>query len=588
MNHCAVTEKDPTTTYSRTDSVSIAILGSGGDGVMTAGNLLLEAAGGAGWYGVMTRSTGPQIRGGEGAAMMRLSPRPVHAHKHRFDVVVAIGWNSADRFLSEIGLDENSLLIGDAGKEIPEAFVATGAQRLALPITATAKRIKGGRPNMVALGLLGRYIGLPAAALSKVLRKSLARKGDAAIAASEEGVAAGALQAAELPLGPTLEIDREREMRRWNITGNEAAGLGAIRGGVRFVAGYPITPATEILEWLAPALQKCGGVLVQAEDELASVNQLVGASFGGVPSLTATSGPGLALMVESLGLAVASETPLVIVNVMRGGPSTGIPTKSEQSDLNIALYGLHGDAPHLVLAPRSVGDCVFTTQWATYLAERLQSVAIVLSDQALGQTRAIIDRPAHIELPTDARLRAESNTDYKRYADAADGVSPMAIPGTPECQYTADGLTHTPTGTPSSRAEDHRTQLDKRRRKLDNFDFGDHWAQRDGDGPVAVLTWGSCFAPVCEAVSQLTEEEPGVRIIAPRLLLPVQPARMSAALSGVRRILVVEQTHGAQFYRFLRAFYDLPGELRSFAKPGPLQIRPRDILHALRSWENET
>jgi 2-oxoglutarate ferredoxin oxidoreductase subunit alpha len=166
----------------------------------------------------------------------------------------------------------------------------------------------------------------------------------------------------------------------------------------------------------------------------------IGSAYGGVPSLTATSGPGLALMVESLGLAVASETPVVVVDVMRVGPSTGIPTKSEQSDVNIALYGLHGDAPHLVLAPNSVGDCLRTTQWAVRLAEALQAPAIVLSDQFLGQARAVIERPSdEADAVPPPRLVATANEPgYCRYALTPDGVSPMAIPGTAGVTYTAD------------------------------------------------------------------------------------------------------------------------------------------------------
>ena len=200
---------------------------------------------------------------------------------------------------------------------------------------------------------------------------------------------------------------RRRPSRaRWLITGNEAAGYGALRGGVRFVAAYPITPATELLEWMAPALAKVGGTLVQAEDELASINMIIGASYGGVPSLTATSGPGLSLMIEALGLGVAAEMPIVVVDVMRSGPSTGIPTKSEQSDLNIALYGLHGDAPHLVVAPNSIADCLAATQWAVQLAEALQVPAIVLSDQYFGQTRAVVDRPADAPAPSERLTRS--------------------------------------------------------------------------------------------------------------------------------------------------------------------------------------
>ncbi len=222
--------------------------------------------------------------------------------------------------------------------------------------------------------------------------------------------------------GRTAEVGAN-QAARWQISGNEAAGFGALRGGVRFVAAYPITPATEMLEWMAPALGRIGGALIQAEDELASINMIIGASYGGVPSLTATSGPGLALMTESIGLAVAAEVPIVVVDVMRGGPSTGIPAKSEQSDLSYAVSGLHGDAPRLVLAPASIGDCLATTAWAVELAEALQAPAIVLSDQFMGQSRAIIDRPS-AEMPAPRRLTAQAHTpDYKRYRDTPVRVS---------------------------------------------------------------------------------------------------------------------------------------------------------------------
>ncbi len=569
-------------------SLSIALLGSGGSGVMTAGGLVLEAAGQAGWYGLMTRSSGPQIRGGEAAALLRLAPRPVESHKDRFDILLAIDWKNADRFVGEIILDADSLVIGDADSKIPvpEAISGMGGRYVELPLTTLAKGIEGGRPNMVAVGAMAKLIGLPRDALISVVEKTLARKGQDAVAAGCTGVDVGAGQVENFPEVPGFDLPQAQNLERWSITGNEAAGLGAVRGGIRFVAAYPITPATEILEWLAPSLQKIGGVLVQAEDELASVNQLLGASFGGTPSLTATSGPGLALMTESIGLAVASETPIVVVNVMRGGPSTGIPTKSEQSDLNIALYGLHGDAPHLVLAPTSIADCLFTTQWAVHLAESRQTAAIVLSDQSLGQSRVLVDRPADISFVSGRQIQQEGREDYQRYAVNESGISPMAIPGTPLCQYTADGLEHTPTGTPSSRAEDHLQQMDKRQRKLEQFDYGDHWAEIEGEGETAVLTWGSSCSPVREAVELLRAEGVKIKLIAPRLLLPVQPERLADELQGVKRVLVIEQTHGAQFYRYLRAYYDLVDEVDSMAIPGPLAIRPLEVYDRLKAWES--
>ncbi len=565
-----------------TPSISIALAGSGGSGVMTAGNLLLEAAGKAGWHGLMTRSSGPQIRGGEAAALIRLSRAPVECHANRFDILLGIDWLNADRFAAEIQLDSNSLLIGDEAAQPPEVFSNSGARLLQLPFKQLAGEIRGGRPNMIALGLLGSLIGVPADSLASVVEELLQRKGQDAIDSSLGGIELGASRAQPESYDLKLEAPSEKPRELWNISGNEAAGLGAIRGGIRFVAAYPITPATEVLEWLAPSLEKVGGVLVQAEDELASVNQLIGASFGGTPSLTATSGPGFALMTESIGLAVASETPIVVIDVMRGGPSTGIPTKSEQSDLNIALYGLHGDAPHIVVAPISIGDCIFTTQWAVHLAEKLQTAAIVLSDQALGQTRNIIERPADVAFVSGRSVQTTPMTGYQRYALTDNGVSPMALPGTPSCQYTADGLEHSPTGTPSSRAEDHLQQLDKRRDKLESNDYGDHWAVLEGEGDVAIITWGSSVGPVREAISMLSDNGIGVRLIAPRLLLPVQPKHMSQALAGVSRALVVEQTHGAQFFHYLQAFYPQKFELQSMAQPGPLSIRPDDVVQQIR------
>ncbi|MCK6409501.1 MAG: 2-oxoacid:acceptor oxidoreductase family protein, partial [Thauera sp.] len=435
---------------------------------MTAGNMLLDAAGRAGLYAYMTRSSGAQIRGGEAAAMMRLSTTPVQSHDDHYDVLVAIDWQNVGRFSAEIPMTADSLVLGDPdGGDFPEQIRAKGTRSADIPFKKMAKEIDGGRPNMIALGAVAALVGLPEDAVLGVVRDSLAKKGAAVLTASEASVRAGMAFAASLPPSPRLTATQSQGERLWSITGNEAAGLGAVRGGIRFVAAYPITPGTEVLEWLAPNLAKLGGVLVQAEDELASVNQIIGASYAGIPSLTATSGPGLALMIESLGLAVASETPITVVNVMRGGPSTGIPVKSEQSDLNIALYGLHGDAPHLVVAPNSLADCTFATQWAVHLADSLQTAAIVLSDQSLGQSRATISPPADpgfraVRLMPEGELAER----YRRYANTASGVSPMAVPGMKGYQYTADGLEHNESGTPSSAAADHSNQLDKRLRKL--------------------------------------------------------------------------------------------------------------------------
>jgi 2-oxoglutarate ferredoxin oxidoreductase subunit alpha len=540
---------------------------------MTAGNMLLEAAAGAGYYGLMTRTSGPQIRGGEAAAMVRVAAFPTDAQEDRFHVLAAIDWQNVARFAAEIPLSGESIVVGDpAHGEPPEAFLKSGARYVPVALKKLAADIPGAWPNMVALGVLAGLMGLPREALEAAARKSMKKGLEPGLAALRVGMTQ--VQSDEFPDEFLLRAP-DPAAGRWLISGNEAAGYGALRGGVRFVAAYPITPATELLEWLAPNLGRVGGTLVQAEDELASINMALGASFGGVPSLTATSGPGLALMIESLGLSVAAEVPVVVVDVMRTGPSTGIATKTEQGDLNLALYGMHGDAPHIVVAPNSVSDCIAATQWAVQLSESLQAPAIVLSDQYFGQARAVIDSP---QLPPAgaSRLTAQADGSYKRYALTESGISPMAIPGTAGCTYTADGLEHNERGTPSSQAGDHLAQMDKRARKISQLDPGDAWASIEGEGETAVVTFGSCTGPVREAL-----KDRKARLVSLRLLSPAQPERLKKALEGVKRVLVVEQNHSGQFLRYLRSEYELPAEVKSLRRPGPLPFRPEEIRQAL-------
>jgi 2-oxoglutarate ferredoxin oxidoreductase subunit alpha len=456
-----------------------------------------------------------------------------------------------------------------------------------------AAEVDMGRPNMVAFGVLAHWLGLCRDEAAQLVASTFASKSAAIVQGSQEAFDRGfnhplVVEARAARPTTTLLPDNKRAHvtaeRRWDISGNEACGLGALRGGIRFAAAYPITPASDLLEWLAPRLAKLGGSLLQAEDELASINMVIGSSFGGVPALTATSGPGLALMTEGMGLAVAAEIPAVVVNVMRGGPSTGIPTKSEQVDLNLAVYGLHGDAPHLVVAALDHADCVLTTEWAVRLAEALQTAVVVLTDQLLAQSRVICPA-ANYELPElSPRRPAQTVEGYRRYEDTADAVSPMAIPGQAGLAYVADGLEHDERGKPSTAAADHQQQLDKRLRKIEGFEYGDHWAQTLGNGETAIVTWGSTTAAAREARERLQADGMATRLAALRLLLPAQPEQMSGALDGVSRVLVVEQSHGRQFAKYLRAHYDIDAEVRVLARPGPLPIAPGEIVEAIRSW----
>jgi 2-oxoglutarate ferredoxin oxidoreductase subunit alpha len=506
-----------------------------------------------------------------------------------FDLLLALDWRNAERFAGEITLRPDSLIIADpAAGEIPGVIRELGVEIIEVPMSTLAKEAPGGRPNMVALGLLVHWLGFCSDKAGNLIESVFSAKGEEIVSGSRAAFTKGFTEPLIVEAREARQFPERGEPvhtgSRWQLSGNEGCGLGALRGGIRFAAAYPITPASDLLEWLAPRLEQLGGGLVQAEDELASINMVIGASFGGVPALTATSGPGLALMLEAMGLAVASEIPAVVVDVMRGGPSTGVPTKSEQADLNVALYGFHGDAPHLVLGALDHADCILTTEWSVRLAEAMQTVAVVLTDQNLGQSRVVIPKVEY-ELPAiPGRKTAQPGEGYLRYQLTQSGISPMAIPGTPSDMYVADGLEHSESGKPSSAAADHIAQLDKRQRKIDDFDYGDLWAEASGQGETAIITWGSSAAVVREAVGRLQAGGHEVKVVALRLLLPASPGKLAAELEGVRRVLIVEQSHSRQFYRYLRSFYDIEADTRTLARPGPLPITPGEIVEQIENW----
>jgi 2-oxoglutarate ferredoxin oxidoreductase subunit alpha len=553
--------------------LSIAVTGAGGAGVISVGELLLQAWAAGGGRGLLRKAFGPQIRGGESAALLKLSDHERYTAADRCDLLLALDWDNFERFGAEIRLHGGSTVICEDATGLPASVGTLAVDVVELPLRALAAEAHDdGRVNMLALGVLAAMLGIEQDAVQSLAAGKLARKAaayrDAATACIRRGYAAAPQR--------ELAVPARAAARGWYLSGNQAAGYGALRAGVRFVAAYPITPASDALEYLAGPLERLGGALVQAEDELAALNMALGAAYGGVVSFTATSGPGLALMTESIGLAVASETPITILNVMRGGPSTGIPTKSEQSDLNIALYGLHGDAPHVVLAPLSIADCVFTTGWGVQLAERLQTAVIVLSDQFLGHSTALVSPPREPpDLPRgpDATL----GETFQRYALTETGISARSVPGQAGGRYTADGLEHNALGTPSAGVNEHLEQLDKRQRKLLQVDAGSDWGEVGGDGDTALLCFGSSMAAVCAAADLLAERGHACRSIALRLLAPLPVASLAEALDGCQRLFVIEQNHSAQLLHYLRGEMALGGAVHSIAQPGPIPLAAADI-----------
>jgi 2-oxoglutarate ferredoxin oxidoreductase subunit alpha len=557
-----------------TQQLSIAITGAGGAGVISCGELLLQAWARLGGRGLLRKAYGPQIRGGESAALIKLTEQERYTPATHYDVVVALDWDNFSRFEDEIRLSPDSWVVCERDQELPASVMALEPRVLRVPMAELAATSHPeGRVNMLALGLLGGLLDIPMQSLQELADQKLAGKPmeyrEAASACIERGIAE--------PLECSLTPPALGTKGTWYLSGNQAAGLGALEAGIRFVAAYPITPASDVLEWMAGGLEKVGGQLVQAEDELAAINMTIGAAFGGIPAFTATSGPGLALMSESIGLAVTSETPITVINVMRGGPSTGIPTKSEQSDLNIALNGLHGDAPHLVLAALDIADCVFTTGWAVQLAQQLQTAAIVLSDQFIGQSTAVVSEPRRCVGTSVVDSIATDNGDYLRYKLTDSGISAIAAPGDADRRFTADGLEHNEKGTPSAKQSDHQQQLDKRLRKLTEHDYGTDWAEVSGDGPVALISFGSSSAAVNEAADILMGRGVKSRILSLRLLAPLQVTAMSEALSACEQVFIVEQNHSKQLFHYLKGQMDFSQAVHSYAMAGPVPLSPENI-----------
>ncbi|HEX6974047.1 MAG TPA: hypothetical protein VF147_06570, partial [Vicinamibacterales bacterium] len=368
--------------------------------------------------------------------------------------------------------------------------------------------------------------------------------------------------------------------------GNEMCGAAAIFAGCTFFGGYPITPSTEIMQYLGREIWKYGGVVFQAEDEIAGVGAVVGASFAGKKAMTATSGPGMSLKTEMLGLATIAELPLVCVNVQRGGPSTGIPTKSEQSDLLQAAFSSHGDVVRPVLAPTTVADTFPMTVEAFNIAEEYQTPVIVLSDGDIAQRKEIVDpidttafRLVERRKPTGPELES-----YQRFQITESGVSPISEPGMEGGNYLASGIEHNEIGAPTASGAMHARMNEKRIRKLNPLKTRRDLFETFGDpkAAVGVIAWGSVAGVAQAALKRAEENGIRVKLLVPRLLYPVAQQVYQEFFASVRTGFIVEQSHQGQLYRLLRMFVELPRGIDSFARSGSNPFTPNEVFDRMR------
>jgi len=568
--------------------LTFAMVGSGGDGVVTMGDMVAQAAAREGLYVIKVEAYGPQIRGGESSTTVRVSSKDIFAQADQVDVLVVFNWKDFARFKGEITTAPNAIILSEArdDTEVDPEDLGAGpeARWVRVPFIELAKESAGTTlaKNIVTLGLLSELFGLPQEAMRRAIEKKFAKKKAEVLEANIKGFEAGIEHARELGMDLSdWQLSYTPGEPKLLMSGNEAAAVGAIHAGCRFFAGYPITPSSEVLHFLSEWMPRVGGKVVQTEDELSAFGAVLGGSFAGVKSMTATSGPGLALMTEMLGLASMAELPAVIWDVQRGGPSTGLPTKSEQSDLWQAVFGSHGDAPRVVLAPADVEDCFHTMVDAFNIAEQYQIPVVVLSDQNIAQRRETLSMlTLDHEVRERRRPTEEELADYKRYKDTPDGVSPMTWPGIKGGEYQTNGLEHDEYGRPTSMHLIHEEMNNKRYRKLRPIRDEYHFIRRYGpeDADVGILCWGSSKGPVKEAVMNANARGDKVAAFVPQVLYPFPKHEFESFLKEIKEFIIVELSFSAQFYKYLRTFLELPeGHTHIFKRSGGKNLTVTEV-----------
>ncbi len=565
----------------------------GGDsaagGIVTTGEVFARIAAYAGMEVYTTRTIPAEIKGGHVMFQARIAPTTVWSQGDDLDMLIAFDQESIDRYYRLIR--PGGLMIYNGNDGTPPA--AGNIVQYGLPLNDLAKSINFQRGrNIITIGAMVKLFDLPFDTATAVVEKQLGRKKEMldqnllALKTGYEYIERNVTKAAPYHLTPRAGAAEEP---RLVLSGNQALAMGAMAAGCRFYAGYPITPASDIMEFLAAEFPKVGGTMIQAEDEIAAIAMAIGASFAGTRAMTATSGPGLSLMTEMMGHATMTEIPLVVVDVQRAGPSTGMPTKVSQGDLRIAVFGAHDDAPRIVVAPVSVEDNFYQMINAFNLAEKYQTPVIFLSDQDMSVRVQTINPFDLSRVHLEPRLvwdpSGNGHGPYERYADTPSGVSPMALPGTKGGQYTAEGLEHFADGSPAYTPEMHSENMDKRAKKIraaadDVEKWGMYEQFGDDDASLAIMGWGSTIGPVREAVDRARAEGMKVAVFYTKMIFPLPTQLISAFIEKRKTIIVPEMNYTGQFARMIQA--EFWREVVSVRKYGGVPFLANDIYDKIK------
>lgn len=558
--------------------------GDQGEGIDSTGDVLASVANRMGYYVYGYKHFSSRIKGGHTNYKVRIATSRLEATTRRTDILVALNQETIDRNVHEL---DGGLLLGDQsfGPVLPEG---ARAHLLTLPLTEIARNLGSVMMrNMVAVGASAALIQLPLDVFLDYVTKKFEKKGEAVVNANRQAVTTGYERVIdEYGALLTFKLGTPTRGDRLVISGNDAIALGAIAGGCRLMYGYPITPATDIMEALVRWFPAVGGAVVQMEDELGSITAVIGAGFAGARAMTSSSGPGISLMQEAIGLASVAEIPAVIVDTQRGGPSTGMPTKQEQSDLLALLHGGHGDTLRVVLTPGSVEECFDDAIEAFNLAEQFQTPVIIATDLSLALWQQSVERSS-LNGPnasirkgstlSQADLLALGENVFQRYQFSPDGISPRSLPGEKHGQYLATGVEHGPSGKVSEDPVNRERMMNKRLAKLEGVTaIRDGFRYEGPDHPELILVGiGSTVGILREAVQHLGDR---VGLAWFRTLSPFPTDRVRDVLAPASQVMVVEQNALGQIRQLMAAHGVNDERFTSFLKYDGVPFLPEEVV----------
>ncbi|MEK3730377.1 2-oxoacid:acceptor oxidoreductase subunit alpha [Lysinibacillus sp. FSL W8-0953] len=567
--------------------------GQQGEGIESTGEIFSMAMNRLGYFLYGYRHFSSRIKGGHTNNKITVRPTEVRAIADDLDILVAFDQETIDVNYKE--LTENGVILADA-KFDPVKPEDSKAPLFAVPFTEIAAELGTSlMKNMVAIGATASLLNLEDAVFQNVVDDIFGKKGEEVVQKNMDAITRGRQIMNEL-LGERVgqwELAPADGKRRMFMIGNDAVALGALAAGTRFMAAYPITPASEIMEYLIKKLPKFGGTVIQTEDEIAAATMAIGANFGGVRSFTASAGPGLSLMMEAIGLSGMTEQPLVVVDTQRGGPSTGLPTKQEQSDLMAMLYGTHGEIPKVVIAPSTMEEAFFDTIQAFNIAEELQLPVILMTDLQLSLGKQSVEPFDYDKIEIrrgkiviDDLDEAVDKAYFKRYEDTEDGISPRVLPGTLHGIHHVTGVEHDETGKPSEATGNRQTQMDKRFRKLESLKFDNpvfvNAPHEEAD--ILLVGFNSTRGAIEEVQERLNAQGMKVNHAHIRLIHPFPSAEMAPLVAQAKKVIVVENNYTGQLANIMKMNIGGHDKIATITKyngtpflPGELENRVKEL-----------